>query len=123
MTRKLLIAQIVLLVGLSGIYLLPKTYGIRQSAIVMALPPKLDDWHCFPTTPHELVLKSLAKDTDYEQADFRRETGSAPASPGAGAVVRGGQGSEARRGAASGRHESKAHRASAASRDREKDVE
>ena len=40
MIRNLLIAQAVIGIGLSGIYLLPKTFNIRQSAIVMSLPPK-----------------------------------------------------------------------------------
>ena len=74
MILKLLIAQVVLGIGLSGIYLLPKTYGIRQSAIIMSLPPLLSDWHYEPDEPSKQVLDSLADDTDYEQGMYYRST-------------------------------------------------
>lgn len=74
MIRKLLIAQVVLGIGLSGIYLLPKTYDIRQSAIVMSLPSSLKDWDFKPSEPSKQVLASLADDTDYELGIYYRTT-------------------------------------------------
>jgi len=74
MICKLLIAQVVLGIGLSGIYLLPKTYGIRQSAIIMSLPSLLSDWNYKPSEPSKQVLDSLADDTDYEQGIYYRST-------------------------------------------------
>jgi EpsI family protein len=74
MILKLLIAQVVLGIGLSGIYLLPKTYGIRQSAIIMSLPPLLSGWNYKPSEPSKQVLASLADDTDYEQGIYYRST-------------------------------------------------
>lgn len=74
MPRKLLIAQAVLGIGLSGIYLLPKTYGIRQSAIIMSLPSRLPDWNYKPSEPSKQVIDSLADDTDYEQGVYYRST-------------------------------------------------
>lgn len=74
MIRNLLIAQAVLGIGLSGIYLLPKTFNIRQSAIVMSLPSNLKEWSFKPSEPSKQVLASLADDTDYEQGIYYRST-------------------------------------------------
>ena len=74
MIRNLLIAQAVIGIGLSGIYLLPKTYNIRQSAIVMSLPSSLEGWSFRPSEPSKQVLASLADDTDYEQGIYYRST-------------------------------------------------
>ncbi len=74
MIRNLLITQVVLGIGLSGIYLLPKTYNIRQSAIVMSLPSILKDWNFEHSEPSKQVLASLADDTDYEQGIYYRTT-------------------------------------------------
>lgn len=72
MTRNLIIAHLVLLIGLSGIYLLPKTYGVRESAIIMSLPTNMEGWRFRESSPSQLVLDSLADDTDYEQGEFTR---------------------------------------------------
>lgn len=74
MIGKLLIAQAVIGIGLSGIYLLPKTYNIRQSAIVMSLPSSLEGWSFRPSEPSKQVLASLAEDTDHEQGIYYRTT-------------------------------------------------
>ena len=44
MIRKLAIAQIILLLGLGSIYLLPRGYNIRESAIIMVLPKTINEW-------------------------------------------------------------------------------
>ncbi|MDE0758609.1 MAG: EpsI family protein [Pseudomonadales bacterium] len=74
MIRNLLIAQAVIGIGLSGIYLLPKTFNIRQSAIVMSLPSSLKDWRFKPSEPSKQVLDALADDTNYEQGIYYRTT-------------------------------------------------
>ena len=74
MLRKLIITQFVLAFGLGAIYLLPKTYGIRESAIIMTLPSQLGEWEGKHSEPSPQVLASLADDTGYEQAEFYRPT-------------------------------------------------
>ncbi len=70
--KKLLIAQVVLAVGLAGIYLLPKTYGMRNSAIVMSLPTFVGKWHGKPLEVSTLEEESLADDTQHEKKSYRR---------------------------------------------------
>ena len=72
--RNLIITQVVMAVGLGAIYLLPKTFGIRESAIIMALPSYLSGWSGKHSEPSQKVLESLAEDTDYEQAEYYRWT-------------------------------------------------
>ena len=69
--KKLLIATSVLLAGLALIYILPKTYNMRESAVIMTLPSKvsagfageLGGWFGSKILPSKLELDSLADDT------------------------------------------------------------
>lgn len=74
MICKLLITQAVLGIGLSGIYLLPETVSMRQSAIVMSLPSDQPGWKFEPSEPSKQVLDALADDTGHEQGFYYRTT-------------------------------------------------
>ena len=78
-TRRLLTGMLLLTLGLSAMYLLPKTYGVRQSAIVMSLPLIVDDWYGRKLEVSTLEKKSLATDTEQEKAEYQRY---APDKPG-----------------------------------------
>ena len=70
--RNLLIAQLVLVIGLACIFVLPKTHGIRDSAIIMSLPTFVGKWHGRKIEVSTQEVKSLAKDTDHEKKSYRR---------------------------------------------------
>ncbi|HUF82569.1 MAG TPA: EpsI family protein [Burkholderiales bacterium] len=70
--RKLVVTQIVLLAGLATIYALPRTYESRPSAILMSLPTFVGDWYGKSLEVPERVELSLAKDTAFDQKEYRR---------------------------------------------------
>lgn len=72
--KKLVIAQIILAAGLGTMYALPRTYEIRESAIIMSLPSFVGEWHGKPIEVSELEDKSLADDTDHEKKWYSRFT-------------------------------------------------
>ena len=74
MIRKLIISQAFLAIGLSSIYLLPRGYQIRESAIVMILPDVLSEWFGEPMKPSEQVINALADDTNFAQSQYKRRT-------------------------------------------------
>lgn len=71
-TRRLITATLLLGAGLSAMFFLPKTYGVRQSAIVMNLPMIVDDWYGTRLDVSDLEEESLADDTDHEKAIYQR---------------------------------------------------
>ena len=74
MIRKLAIAQIILLLGLGSIYLLPRGYNIRESAIIMVLPKTINEWFGETMETSEVVINALADDTNYSQSQYKRRT-------------------------------------------------
>ena len=74
MIRKLAIAQIILLLGLGSIYLLPRGYNIRESAIIMVLPKTINEWFGETMETSEVVINELADDTNYSQSQYKRRT-------------------------------------------------
>ena len=71
MIRKLITAQIILLLGLSSIYFLPRGYDIRESAIIMVLPNKVNEWFGETMETSEVVVNALADDTNYSQSQYK----------------------------------------------------
>ena len=74
MIRKLITAQIILLLGLGSIYFLPRGYDIRESAIIMVLPNKVNEWFGETMETSEVVINALADDTNYSQSQYKRRT-------------------------------------------------
>ncbi|MAB60332.1 MAG: EpsI family protein [Verrucomicrobiales bacterium] len=74
MTRRLIIAQAILLIGLGSIYLLPRGYDIRESAIIMVLPKSVNEWFGENMDTSEVVVNALADDTNYAQSQYKRRT-------------------------------------------------
>ncbi len=70
--RKLVIVQIVLLAGLATMFALPRTYSIRESAILMSLPTFVGEWHGKSIEVSKLEEDSLADDTQHEKKWYRR---------------------------------------------------
>jgi hypothetical protein len=77
-TKRLITAFILLGVGLSAMYMLPKTYGVRDSAIVMNLPGIVGRWYGENLQVSELEVKSLADDTDHEKKQYVRNSPDRP---------------------------------------------
>lgn len=73
MLKKLIITQILLIVGLGCIFFLPKTYGIRESILVASLPDQVGVWTGHPVPTPEKVIRELAKDTRFDQKYYARE--------------------------------------------------
>jgi len=74
MIRKLIICQALLGIGLGSIYLLPRGYKIRESAIIMILPNTVDEWFGESMETSEVVINALADDTNYAQSQYKRRT-------------------------------------------------
>ena len=74
MIRKLIICQAVLGIGLGSIYLLPRGYKIRESAIIMILPNTVKEWFGESMETSEVVINALADDTNYAQSQYKRRT-------------------------------------------------
>lgn len=70
--KKLLIVQIILAAGLATMYALPRSYSIRESAIIMSLPTFVGDWYGKPIEVSKLEEDSLADDTRHEKKWYRR---------------------------------------------------
>ena len=64
MIRRLIIAQATLLIGLGSIYMLPRGYDIRESAIIMVLPKIVNEWFGENMATSEVVVNALAEDTN-----------------------------------------------------------
>ena len=67
MIRKLIICQALLGIGLGSIYLLPRGYKIRESAIIMILPGTVNEWFGESMGTSEVVINALAEDTNYAE--------------------------------------------------------
>lgn len=74
MIRKLIICQALLGIGLGSIYLLPRGYKIRESAIIMILPDTVGEWFGESMETSEVVINALADDTNYAQSQYKRRT-------------------------------------------------
>jgi EpsI family protein len=74
MIRKLIICQALLGIGLGSIYLLPRGYKIRESAIIMILPGTVNEWFGESMGTSEVVINALAEDTNYAQSQYKRRT-------------------------------------------------
>ena len=74
MIRKLIICQALLGIGLGSIYLLPRGYKIRESAIIMILPDTVEEWFGESMETSEVVINALADDTNYAQSQYKRRT-------------------------------------------------
>ena len=74
MIRKLIICQALLGIGLGSIYLLPRGYKIRESAIIMILPDTVKEWFGESMETSEVVINALAEDTNYAQSQYKRRT-------------------------------------------------
>ncbi|HIG83510.1 MAG TPA: EpsI family protein [Verrucomicrobia bacterium] len=74
MIRKLIICQALLGIGLGSIYLLPRGYKIRESAIIMILPDTVKEWFGESMEASEVVINALAEDTNYAQSQYKRRT-------------------------------------------------
>ena len=74
MIRRLIIAQSMLLIGLGSIYMLPRGYDIRESAIIMVLPKMVNEWFGENMATSEVVVNALADDTNYAQSQYKRRT-------------------------------------------------
>ena len=74
MIRKLIICQALLGIGLGSIYLLPRGYKIRESAVIMILPNTVDEWFGESMETSEVVINALADDTNYAQSQYKRRT-------------------------------------------------
>ena len=74
MIRKLIICQALLGIGLGSIYLLPRGYKIRESAIIMILPGTVKEWFGESMGTSEVVINALAEDTNYAQSQYKRRT-------------------------------------------------
>ncbi len=74
MIRKLIICQALLGIGLGSIYLLPRGYKIRESAVIMILPNTVDEWFGESMETSEVVINALADDTNYVQSQYKRRT-------------------------------------------------
>ena len=75
MIKRLLIFQIILLGGLSTVFLLPRTPPIRDAALITRLPPSLtlSGWSGQEFgTPSEEEKAILAKDTEFFRRDYHR---------------------------------------------------
>lgn len=74
MLRKLIICQALIGIGLGSIYLLPRGYKIRESAIIMILPDTVQEWFGESIETSEVVINALADDTNYAQSQYKRRT-------------------------------------------------
>ena len=74
MIRKLIICQALLGIGLGSIYLLPRGYKIRESAIILILPDTVEEWFGESMETSEVVINALADDTNYAQSQYKRRT-------------------------------------------------
>jgi len=74
MLRKLVILQAVALLGLGSIFMLPRTYGMRESALLPNLPDGVEGWVGHAEEVPEKVERELADDTRFDQKFYVRET-------------------------------------------------
>ena len=74
MMRRLIIAQVLLLAGLSFVFLLPKTPPMREAALKTDLPSFLTGgWEAGPMmSPSQQELEILAKDTEFFRRNYYR---------------------------------------------------
>lgn len=69
---RLFFLNIFLATGFSVLFFLPKSYGLRESAIVKALPKVVDDWKGYPQETPEKVRKILGTEVSHEQSIYIR---------------------------------------------------
>lgn len=74
---RILILSAVLTFGLCSVFLLPNSFGIRQSAIVKALPSRLGSWVAYPQETPTTVRRTLGEETEHENAIYVRPAPSA----------------------------------------------
>ncbi len=70
--RRIASLNIVLAIGLGSIFLLPKSYGIRDSAVVAAFPQRVGEWRGEEVETPDVVISTLAKDTGHHRAIYSR---------------------------------------------------
>ena len=74
-TKRLITLQVLLLLGLGGVFLLPKHNGLGPAGIAMTLPHFIDGWKGTdaPISPEE--LKGLAPDTGFVRQFYTNRSG------------------------------------------------
>ena len=69
-TRRAIALTAVLVAGFSLIFLLPESYGLRESAVIKAFPDQLGAWESVPQDTPERVTAILGKETYHQQTMF-----------------------------------------------------
>lgn len=74
MRKRLIITFVLLTVGLSAIFFLPKTFGLQDSAVRTVLPKSLDEWQGREREAGKLEKQELDKATDFRKMWYFRES-------------------------------------------------
>lgn len=78
MLRKLLILQAVLLLGLGSIFVLPRAYAMRESALFANLPSRVAEWAGQSAQIPDKVINELDQDTRFDQKYYYRPSAAEP---------------------------------------------
>jgi len=70
--KRITILNLFLAIGLGSVLLLPKSYGIRDSAVIATFPSRVGDWIGETVETPELVVNTLAKDTGHRRSIYSR---------------------------------------------------
>ena len=74
MRKRLIITLFLLIIGLGSIFILPKTFGLQDSAVHTVLPTSLDEWKGVEGRPGDLEKRELDKATDFRKMFYYRES-------------------------------------------------
>jgi len=72
MLRKLLILQAVVLIGLGSIFVLPRAFSMRESALLASLPNTASEWTGQTAQIPDKVINELDQDTRFDQKYYYR---------------------------------------------------
>ena len=73
--RRAVVLAVIFAAGFSLIFLLPESYGVRDSAIIKAFPDSLGEWTGHPQETPERVAEILGAQTFHQQTTFLRPGG------------------------------------------------
>jgi EpsI family protein len=71
-TRRAIVLAAVLVAGFGLIFLLPESYGLRESAVIKAFPDALGEWRSVAQETPERVSEILGEQTFHKQVGFVR---------------------------------------------------
>ena len=72
--RRALTLIAVFAAGFSSIFLLPESYGLRNSAVIKTFPAQLGEWRSLKSETPQRVADILGPETDHESATFFRDS-------------------------------------------------